>query len=693
MSIKTRLSLLISLLVLLLSFTLGMLAINVSKRIVEQNTKEWMLNEAEIGTNLVAAHIRNYLALLQELANLEPVRTMDPALQKEALFRYIAELEVDDIAIIDMQGNAWHLKGGQSVNIVQRAYVQKALAGKPAISDVIPATGSAVNTGFPLLNYTVPIRVDGKVVGAVLARTNAFALSDIIKTIKTRGSGYAYMINGNGQTIAHAVRQEMVTVMESPIETAKTNPSFKSIADTVRIIISQKQGSSEYSFNGRDMLCSFAFVPDFDMILILTAEQQSLMGDVIQLRNLIIIIIVFFIGIGIAASIWIARSIARPLGFMRDALYLFGNGDLTQQVAVKRSDEVGEISVSLNQSTDNVRNLVHTIKEKAGILLNIGNELTDEMGQTAKALKRINDNVENIKKCVINQSASVNGTNSAMEQMRVNITKLLENVENQSDSVAQSSSDIEQMLRNIQNITQTLVQNAENVENLAKASDAGRSGLQEVVTDIQEIARESAGLLEINAVMENIAGQTNLLSMNAAIEAAHAGEAGKGFAVVADEIRKLAESSGEQSKTISSVLQKIKESIDKITYSTESVLNRFEAIDNGVKTVSQQEDNIRASIETQNAGSKRILEAVGRLNELTGQVKAGSAEMQDGSHLIMQESRNLEQATADITRGMEDMADGTKLINAAVNLVNKTTLQNKENIDVLVTEVGKFKLD
>jgi methyl-accepting chemotaxis protein len=692
MNIKTRLSVLISIFVLLVSFTLGFLAIHISTRIVEQNTKEWMLNEAEIRTNLVIAHIQNYLTLLQELANLDQVRTMNPVLQKEALFRYITDLQVDDIAIIDMQGNAWHLKGGQSVNIAQRAYVQKALAGELAISDVIPATGSAVNTGFPLLNYTVPIWVDGRVAGAVLARTNAFALSDIIKTIKTRGIGYTYMINGNGQTIAHAVRQEMVTIMESPIETAKRNPSFKSIADTVQIIINQKRGSMAYSFNGKDMLCSFTAVPGFDMFLILTSDQGSLMGDVILLRNLIMILIVFFIGIGIIASIWISRSIAGPLGCIRDALYLFGNGDLTQQVALKKNDEVGEIGASLNQSTDTMRNLIHTIKEKAGILLKIGNNLTNEMKETKTALNRINLNVETIKKCVINQSDSVSETNTAMEQMRININKLLENVENQSNSVAQSSSEIEEMLANIQNVTQTLLRNAENVENLTKASDAGRSGIQEVVTDIQEIARESAGLLEINAVMENIASQTNLLSMNAAIEAAHAGEAGKGFAVVAGEIRKLAESSSEQSKTIAAVLKKIKESIDKITHSTESVLNKFEAIDNGVKTVFQQEDNIRTSIENQNTGSKRILEVVRRLNELTGQVKASSAEMQESSQQIMRESRSLEQSTEDITKGMEDMSDGTKLINAALDLVNKTTFQNKENIDVLVTEVDKFRL-
>jgi len=149
------------------------------------------------------------------------------------------------------------------------------------------------------------------------------------------------------------------------------------------------------------------------------------------------------------------------------------------------------------------------------------------------------------------------------------------------------------MIANIDSVTGTLVSNAGNVKTLQDASEAGRAGLQEVAADIQEIARESEGILEINSVMANIASQTNLLSMNAAIEAAHAGETGKGFAVVADEIRKLAESSGEQSKTIGTVLKKIKGSIDKIKRSTENVLNKFEAIDSSVRTVAQQEENIR----------------------------------------------------------------------------------------------------
>jgi methyl-accepting chemotaxis protein/CheY-like chemotaxis protein len=192
--------------------------------------------------------------------------------------------------------------------------------------------------------------------------------------------------------------------------------------------------------------------------------------------------------------------------------------------------------------------------------------------------------------------------------------------------------------------------------------------------------------------MKSIASQTNLLSMNAAIEAAHAGDAGKGFAVVANEIRKLAETSGEQSKTTTAMLKKIKASIDSITAFSNNVLSRFDVIDTGVKTVSQHEQNIRSSMEEQEVGGQQLLKSIARLKELNVSVANGSEDMlATGSHLISQ-TNDLIKNSNDAINGMNTVLNGAmQQIQTAVHQVDEMSLENSRNFDELKLETEKFK--
>jgi CheY-like chemotaxis protein len=209
---------------------------------------------------------------------------------------------------------------------------------------------------------------------------------------------------------------------------------------------------------------------------------------------------------------------------------------------------------------------------------------------------------------------------------------------------------------------------------------------------MQEIAHDSEGLLEINSVMDNIASQTNLLSMNAAIEAAHAGEAGRGFAVVAAEIRKLAESSGQQSKTTTTMLKKIKASIDSITRSSDEVIERFGAIDTGVKTVSGHELNIRNAMEEQEAGGRQILDAIGRLKEITVSVQKGSEGMSKSGSDLIRETDEFIRVSNEAMSGMSDIVSGAlKEIKTAVTHVTEMSVENNKNFVSLKIETEKFK--
>jgi len=414
--------------------------------------------------------------------------------------------------------------------------------------------------------------------------------------------------------------------------------------------------------------------------------KTDMTGVFIAMMGLIVLLFIVFN--------LILRTFLRPLGGMITALnQISRDWDLMKRLKVHRDDETGDLANFFNSTFEKIRELLHGIKGMAFSLLNTGEELTANMDGTNTAIEKINVTMQGIKGQVLSQGDEVSRTAGSVTRITEGLNNLNDQIALQAASVAQSSSAVEEMLANIRSVTDTLVRNSANISALAESSLAGRTDLQKVSSDIQEIAEESEGLMEINSVMQNIASQTNLLSMNAAIEAAHAGESGKGFAVVADEIRKLAENSSKQSKIISEVLKKIKTSIDIITKSTTVVLERFGTIENEVETVTNQEAEIRRSMEEQGIGSRQILEAIAQLNEVTDRVKRASTDMTSETKEALDMSGNLKQITASVAGSMAEMTGSAEQIVNAVIRAKEISLENKQSIGELSGEIAKFKVD
>ncbi|GMO51911.1 MAG: cache domain-containing protein [Termitinemataceae bacterium] len=691
MKVSKRVALLVGLVVVFVAAGISVTAISVASKALMVTTEKALTNQGFLNARLVKVSLDTDLSVLQEISNRSQVRTMDWEEQRAALRADVERIGVLDLAIVSLDGTARYVKEGNQANLGDRDYTKKALAGQPTVSDIIisKVIGKAV------LMLAVPIfGRDGQVVGALVARKDAGALNDITAGLNIGENGYFFMINPEGTYTAHP-NTKLVLEQFNPIQEAAKDPAYKDFARMLTESLTLTEGLKFYRFDKQNMVAAFVPIEGMPWKLFINVERKEYLSGVAHIQITLILLSVAFFAFGIALAYLIGLSLAKPIAHVANTLkdIAQGDGDLTVKISVRSNDEIGDLAKYFNSTIEKIQKLIAAIKNQTVLLGDIGDDLSLNMTTTASAINEITTNIQSIKTRVENQSTGVNETTEQAEEISGSASKLEMQIDLQSAAVQKSTSAIEELLASVSEVTKTLVQNADNVTVLAEASDVGRAGLQQVAANISEIAKESEGLLEINDVIKRIASQTNLLSMNAAIEAAHAGEAGRGFAVVADEIRKLAESSSEQSSTISAVLKKITEEIQKIMRSTDAVLNKFEAIDSGIKTVSRQEEHIRTAMEEQSEGSQQILEAITQVNTVTQEVKNNSALMTEASRKIEQASRTLQNMTTEISNGVTEMANGADQINAAVTNVGAISGNNKDSIATLVKEVSRFKID
>ena len=423
-------------------------------------------------------------------------------------------------------------------------------------------------------------------------------------------------------------------------------------------------------------------------ISLMTNETNRGVGE--NAAAVAILLMVVSLSMALGLGVMFSGLLVRPVSRMSKALKVIAQGNLTGRIEAESNDELGEMMDLLRETQEGVKSLILMIGEKAENLAAVGTELSAMMDQSASAVIQINRHTQEVEEKALTQAASVTQTNAVMRRIVERINGLNGHIEEQAASIVRSAGAIEEMVSNINSVTRTLIQNERNVQDLAAASEKGSASLHRISQEIQEVAEESENLLNINAVIRNIANQTNFLSMNAAIEAAHAGAKGAGFAVVAEEIHKLAESSGQQVKTVSQVLKKITGSLARISASAGTMIGNFEDIDRRVNEVLTQEKHILDAMEEQSSGSKEILETIGKSTVITQNVRQGSEEMLAGTTEVLEEGRNLETLTADLTGRMRDIAAGMNQINTAVSRSNAITHENRESIKALIQEISRF---
>ena len=536
--------------------------------------------------------------------------------------------------------------------------------------------------------YVMPIAraakdANGKTFGFFVGMLGIKQLTDKVESFQIGETGYFLLTDGTGQIVAHRNSEYVLQKIEIIPEVANLIYSGNGKNSYAEL---ELEGKKSVSFVApiSDTGYSIGYIVSLSQVHTATTQTQK-------------VVVIVGIAVALILAILFILLLNRVLARLKKINVLIrdlssGDADLTVRLDVHNADEVGELVIGVNMFLEKFHDIMSNIKQSEVELNDAGTVLVNEIENTTSTMTQMAGNINLVNGQVGNQSATVENSTTAITEISKNIEYLDSMIQGQASTVVEASAAVEEMIGNINSVDKSVIKMVEEFTVLELDTKNGIEQNSSVNELIQKISEQSVSMMDANTTIQSIAEQTNLLAMNAAIEAAHAGEAGKGFSVVADEIRKLAETSAEQSNKIGEELSKIQNGIAHVVEASSESEKSFQNVSSRINTTSELITQIRGAMEEQQAGSQQILEALQAMNESTSKVRDAGNEMTRSGETIKGDVTELRDSMSNISSAVSDINEGTHYVNESTGTLRSTSEKLRTAIQKISDDVDLFKV-